>query len=434
MSEPQTTYYEDIQAALRGWRRRTMALLWLAYASFYLCRVNLAAAQKSLGQSQKLSESQLGGIIAAMKVCYACGQLANGFLTDRLGTRVLAASGLAASAGLNLIFSRLQSYRAMVATWAVNGYCQACGWTPTVRTIANWYPPRLRDGASGWIGTSYILGSAMSWVLAGRLTDALGWRAAFWVPAIICALVAITHFLFIRQRPEDVGLPATEQEPLTAQTTQVPVRGRLLSRQLVMLGTANTVFVFGYHGVLDWTPHYLAQAGALTATAAAEKASLMQVGGVLSCLALAFLARRRSRPMSTRAVLLPLLLMGVLTYTFPRFVSHSPGLVPPVLIAMGGLTAAPATLVACAMAANCGGAQAAGAAAGIVDAMGYAGSALSGLVSGKVIAWTGTPDGQALGWDLVWKLWAAGIAIGGIMVRFGAKPRPEPAREGQPRV
>ncbi len=421
MAEPTTTHYEDVQALLSRGRRRTMALLWITYAGFYLCRVNLAAAQRSLGADLKLSEGRLGGLIAALKVLYAGGQLVNGVLADRLGPRALIATGLAGSAVLNLVFSRLRNYRAMLLTWALNGYFQSAGWTPTVRTIANWYPARLREGASGWIGTSYILGSGVSWLLAGRLTDALGWRAAFWVPALICLILAAVQFLALRDDPRKLGLPGAEddEEPLAdaaapaAPRCPAPGSGRLLSARLLMLGAANMVFAFGYHGVLDWTPHYLAQAGNLSAGEAATKAAIMPVGGVLGCLALAFVARRRKQGLGPAAVMVPLLLVAGLTALFPGLVRHAPGAVTAALVAIGGLTSGPATLVACAMAADCGGTASAGAAAGIVDAMAYAGSATSGLVSGKLIA---AIDGSGDGWHLVWRIWAAGMALGGIMV------------------
>lgn len=421
------THYDDLRAALSRWRKRTISLLWLTYASFYLCRVNLAAAQKDLATGRGLSKNQLGRLIALLKVFYATGQFVNGALADRFGPRLLVAVGLTVSAGLNLLFAHLNEFRWMAVTWAANGYFQACGWTPVVRTIANWFPPRLRDAASGLIGTSYILGSGISWVLAGSLTEVYGWRYAFWVPAWVCLAVMVVFVAAVRERPEDVGLgeAAREADSETSDGQACLLwRDSLRNPRLWVVAGAMACFTFGYHGLLDWTPHYLAEAGDVAAGAAASRAFLMPIGGTVGCLLITWASRRRSAALGPAVVVFPLLLLAALTYSFPTLTTHAPRGIPLGLALLGMLSSAPASIIACAMPANVVGSRAAGAAAGLVDSMGYLGSAFSGWASGSIMERVGRARGQAAAWRAVWHVWPIGMVMAAGLVALSARCGP----------
>jgi sugar phosphate permease len=424
-SPEDATQLDAMRATLSRWRRRIIGLLWIAYAGFYLCRVNLAAAQKDLAADRGLSKQQLGSLIALLKVFYASGQFINGMLADRLSPRVLIAVGLAVSAGLNMAFAHLNEFRWMAVAWAANGYFQAFGWTSVVRITANWFPPRLRDAASGVLGTSYILGSGISWLVAGRLTQMYGWRSAFWVPAWICLGLGLGFVLLVKQRPEEVGA-AEEAAQAEGECEAETEAGRgIASPQLWALGCANLCMMFGYHGLLDWMPHYLAEAGKLSAGAAASRAFLMPLGGALGCLALTWVARRRRRRLGAIvAVVIPLLLLAGLTYGFPVLTDRAPAAVPGGLLLLGVLSSPPASMMACAMPADIGGCGAAGAAAGLVDAMGYAGSALSGWASGRIMQRVGEAHGNAAAWRAVWRVWPLGMMAAAALVAIMSRRRP----------
>src|SRR2546421_7551108 len=71
-----------------GFRRRR-GLNWtfvgLLYTSFYTCRYNFAIANKSISDEFGFNKGQMGTIITTALFAYACGQILNGLLTDRIG-------------------------------------------------------------------------------------------------------------------------------------------------------------------------------------------------------------------------------------------------------------------------------------------------------------------------------------------------------------
>lgn len=405
-------------------RKFTLALLWVIYATHYLCRVNLAAAQKSLSADRGLSKQQLGGLLSLLKLCYGSGQFINGHLADRLSPRRLIVLGLTASGLLNLLFAHQNRFAWFAVLWAANGYFQAFGWTSVVRLAANWFPPRLRETASGILGTSYVLGSGLSWLLAGRLTQAYGWRYAFWCPAWICFALAGVVMLCVRDRPKQANgenpEPANPSVEGRQPVTEAPPPG--LRFAMAGLAVAQTCLLFGYHGVLDWTPHYLADVNRVGAGVAANQAFLLPLGGGLGCLALALISRRWPGKLGLRrTVIAPLLVLAVLVLAFPSLPHRAPMAVPGGLLLVGAVSSPPASVMACALPANLCGAGAAGRAAGLVDASGYIGSALSGWVTGQVLDRVGTRRGPDAAWAVVWRMWAVGILVAAWLVSLIAR-------------
>jgi sugar phosphate permease len=429
--ERDLTHYDIARAALSRWRKQTITLLWVAYAAFYLCRVNLAAAQSDLAAAEGLSKRQLGILLSLLKAVYTVGQLANGILSDRLGPRRLLLTGLFASAGLNAIFSHLSDFRYMALVWAANGYFQACGWTPVVRTIANWFPARLRDAASGIIGVSYILGSGVSWLLAGHLTERYGWRYAFWVPPWICVGVVVLLVIAFREHPSDVGLTDEEAEAdqtaVSATSPTACAPSSLRDARLWALGCAMLCFNFGYHGLLDWMPHYLAEARGLAAGAASTQAFLLPLGGAIGCTVLTVVTRRKAkaRPLAVAALLAAL---AVLIYAVPYLTERLPRSLWATIPLLGVLSSVPASLMACAMPVNVVAHNKAATAAGIIDSLGYVGSATSGWASGRVLDRVGRARGSAAAWRAAWHIWPIGVVASAAMM-VGLAVRGETAGE-----
>ncbi len=197
------------------WRRQvqTFALLWTAYASYYLCRMNFAVAQPLiLAEFPEWSAAQIGWIPSIYAAVYAVGQFVNGQLGERLGARRMMTVAMALAAASNLAFSMTSSYTMMLVLWGINGYAQSAGWALVVKTITNWTPTKRRGLIVGLISTSYQVGNVLAWLLAGVLAESYGWRTAFWFPSILLAVMGVIFAIGLRNSPEDAGLPPVRDD------------------------------------------------------------------------------------------------------------------------------------------------------------------------------------------------------------------------------
>ena len=124
----------------RPGERATVWLLWITYGAFYFCRTNISAAVPGMQAELGYSKTQIGMVLGALKLAYGIGQFVNGQLAERVSARWLLAIGMFCSAVLNVVFGFGTALYFLLFVWAANGYCQALGWTPTMRVAANWVP------------------------------------------------------------------------------------------------------------------------------------------------------------------------------------------------------------------------------------------------------------------------------------------------------
>jgi len=198
---------------LRAFQVRIFWLLWGAYASYYLCRVNFAVAQPALLQEfPAWTSAQIGTIPSLYAALYALGQMVNGTLGQRYGTRRMMALAMLVTGVTNVLFAFTSSFATMRLLWAVNGFFQSAGWTLMVGTLADWNTSARRGTLIGRLSTCYTVGNVASWLLAGFLCDAIGWRAAFLVPGLFMFLMLAVFFVFMRDTPAQAGFPPVRDD------------------------------------------------------------------------------------------------------------------------------------------------------------------------------------------------------------------------------
>ncbi len=200
-------------ARLRSSQVQVFWLLWGAYASYYLCRVNFAVAQPAiLKEFPTWTSAQIGTIPSTYAAVYAVGQIINGTLGQRYGARRLMTVALVMASLSNLLFAFTSSFNVMRLLWGVNGWFQSAGWSLMVHTLSNWNRSDRRGFLIGRLSTCYTVGNVLSWLLAGFLCDAIGWRAAFLVPSFILLPMALVFFVFLRNSPEEAGFPPVRDD------------------------------------------------------------------------------------------------------------------------------------------------------------------------------------------------------------------------------
>src|SRR5438876_2368232 len=203
----------------RARRGLNWGFLGLLYTSYYMCRYNFSIANKSISTEFGFNRAQMGYIIGTNLLAYACGQIINGLITDRIGGKRAMLIGAAGTIVMNIIFGAA-SFAGMlglfIAIRGVDGYLQAYGAPGMVKINAAWYRHRERGRFSGIFGFMiklgrvgiFNLGPALlaGFTVLGLLTiPPLHWRWLFWAPSLICALVAVGMALTVEETPEEAG-------------------------------------------------------------------------------------------------------------------------------------------------------------------------------------------------------------------------------------
>ena len=97
------------------------------------------------------------------------------------------------------------------------------GCTPPANSlIADYYPPARRSTALGFYAMGVTLGTVLANLIGGPVTDAFGWRAAFFVVGLPGVLLALLMVLTVREPPRGYTDP-----PGTARRARTTFRDAL---------------------------------------------------------------------------------------------------------------------------------------------------------------------------------------------------------------
>ncbi len=311
-------------ANLTRWQWRIVILGWVTYAAFYLGRVNLATALPAIEADLGWSPEQTSALAGAMLWTYAVGQLVNGWLGQHVDTRRMVFFGMVGSTFVNLLFALTSSLPVMIVLWLINGFLQAMGWGPILRTLSDSLAPDERRRIAGVFGASYVVGNAVTWVLTGLLLSTGHWRITFVIPPLLMLGMGIVWYtLSVPVRPA----PETR---ILASRRLVTNLLRELWRILMVALVAGALF----NGALFYAPSYVAQT--LPLGQAAISAIIFPIFGLLGTAWLGSLILRRFDGDALRAVAVLLALAAFVRAL--AFVLPASTLAAFVLLASMGIT------------------------------------------------------------------------------------------------
>ncbi len=404
----------------RYWRKRILISVWISYATFYIGRVNMSIAIPLIMEDFGYTKTIMGGVLTALFIAYAVGQFVNGQLGDKFGGRIMISLGLILSAVFNLLFGFSSTLTIMIVVWALNGYAQSMGWGPSVKTVANWFPRPIRGRIGGILGSSYQLGNAASWALAGLLATYFDWRWLFWIPSMILAAAAVHWYVRGRNAPEVVGLPCLEEENNNDEVKGVVPDHHLGFRYTLskVISTPHIWYMaFGLfflnivrYGFMDWAPTYMFEVQNARISVAAYKALAIPLAGSLGAIFAGCLSDKVFHLRRAPASAIMLFALVFFTWLFPQVPGANWVASLAVLIMVGFLTYGPHVAIVSYAPMDLGTRKAASSATGFIDGMGYIGAALTGVVSGFFA--------DNYGWNAAFYLWMGGALAAGILMLF----------------
>ena len=378
---------------------RTVWLLWATYGAFYFCRQNIAASVPGFGVELRLDRGEIGTILGALKLAYGLGQFVNGQLAERVPARVLLAIGMFGSAALNVVFGFGTGLYFLLFVWAANGYCQALGWTPTMRVASRWFDPARRGRAVGLIGTGYQLAGAATFVVAGWAASQFGWRGVHHVSAAILATMGVVTLVLLRESPPAGAVPITPAAPPrerggwteTLWVTLANPRLWLLALALAMVDATR-------YGFSDWGLSHIVEMQGGGIGKNALKYAVLPLGGMVGAVFAGFASDRFFAGRRVPVLVGFLLVLGSLSLVYGEIVRSHPMLAVGLLGFIGFGIYGPQVLLVGAAAMDTARAGRSVAAVGFVNLFGYLGAFAGDKVTGELA--------DAHGWHAAVRFWA----------------------------
>ncbi len=248
---------------------RILLVSMFCYLFYYTGRQTFGFAIPGIEAELGLSKTTLGWISTAMLWSYAIGQAVNGNLGDKFGGRRMMSTGAILSCALNWFVSFARGPVMLGIGWSANGFAQSMGWAPGSRVISNWWPHASRGKAYGFYVFAAGMASVVAYVTSNLiLQSGLDWRWIFRLPVLLMLLGGAVYFLFVRDKPADVGF-ADEDDSLDGERSKATVASTtpqetsfaryaaaLTNWRFLLTGLAIGFQNAARYGLLVWVPVY----------------------------------------------------------------------------------------------------------------------------------------------------------------------------------
>lgn len=280
-----------MRALLTSRHVRWSLIAWLFVLSTvsYLDRANISVAGTAIARAYALDHQHLAWVFSAFVLGYMLVQAPGGRLVDRLGPRrtlTLAVLWWALFSALTASVP-IVSYAlpALLAIRFLLGVGEAVMFPAANRILATWVPRAERGRASGIIFTGVGVGAGVAPPLVTAVMVGHGWRASFFVCALIGAVAAVVWYLIARDTPAEAPWVSSEeraviQAGIPPAVVATPLRWwAIITDRTVMLLTLS-YFCYGYAAYIffTWFYSYLSTVRGMDLKASAVYSALPPLG------------------------------------------------------------------------------------------------------------------------------------------------------------
>jgi MFS family permease len=204
---------------------------------------------KSFGSSLHLEFAGVGFVGMASYLAFGFGSLPAGFLSDRLGARLLLVICLAGTTAASVMAFTLSSIAGVVIALVLLGLFASMYHPAGLSLLST--SVREVGKALGIHGMAGTLGVAAAPVVAGALTVRYGWPSSYLLLGLVGAAVLIFLLAGLRFH---VGVPDEHRETHPRVSLSASI-----TRELILIYAIGAVYGLVYRGIMTFFPSYLSQ-------------------------------------------------------------------------------------------------------------------------------------------------------------------------------
>jgi sugar phosphate permease len=295
-------------------RRIVYALALVSFVLSFFHRTAPAAIAGELTRAFEISGAVLGTLAATYFYVYTVLQIPVGVLADTLGPRKLLAGGSAVAAAGSLLFALAPIWEIAAVGRTLVGIGVSVAFISILKVSAVWFPANRFATLAGITMFAGNLGAVVAGAPLAWLVTQTSWRSVFVGLAVLSAALAVASWWRVRDRPEDLGLPAVNVNPTsTARVPWMHAVMRVLANRstwpafLVNVGVGGSFLAFA--GL--WAVPYLQHARGMSRVDAAQHTSLLLLGVAIGSLVIGMISDRLQ---SRRGVMRAFVVLYLLTW------------------------------------------------------------------------------------------------------------------------
>ena len=252
---------EGMKKAL-SYRWVVWGVMVFAFMVVFFHRFAAAVVKDDVTRDFSLSASAFGAMASLYFYAYMIMQIPVGFLADSLGARITVSLGMFLAGAGSVIFGFAPSSLWLFLGRFLVGIGVSTVFVSIMKIQSQWFRDRefaTISGATTLVGNA---GGIFSQGPLALLISVVSWRAGFVAIGLLTVAIAALCFRFIRNRPQDMGLPpVNEREIVRANLRPEPfsavrglkdvlsVRGILLATFFYLFNQAGFFALIGTWGI-----------------------------------------------------------------------------------------------------------------------------------------------------------------------------------------
>lgn len=202
---------QKLAAKTLSYRWVCLATLWLVYFFVYFDRVAPAVVAPELMKTFGISAASLGLLSAAYFYPYAAMQIPSGVFADFLGPRLAVTIFFVVAGVGTALFGLATSFDWAIIGRVMMGLGVAVVYIPIMKIQAQWFRPYEFATLTGILLTVGNIGALGAAAPLAKFVAATGWREAFYYLGAISVVLAALTYIFVRNKPQDMGLPTIDE-------------------------------------------------------------------------------------------------------------------------------------------------------------------------------------------------------------------------------
>jgi ACS family hexuronate transporter-like MFS transporter len=248
------------------------ALLFFASTINYIDRQTISVLKPHLQALFHWSETDYGWIVFAFQLAYAIMMVISGKVIDRLGTRLGFALAMVWWSIAAMVHALCRSVLQFEAARFFLGAGEAANFPASIKSVAEWFPPKERALATGIFNSGTSIGAVVGTSVVAWLTLQWNWRVAFiftgalgflWLTAWLPIYRAPGRHPWLSRRELEY---ISEHDPESKEGRQAPIAWRKILRYRQAWGFILPKFMTDpvWWFYIFWLPSYLGQGRGFT--------------------------------------------------------------------------------------------------------------------------------------------------------------------------
>ena len=254
------------------YQHRVLGLLSLLSIITYVDRVCIAVAGPRMQESLHISPEAWGWVASAFFLSYGAFEIPTGILGDRIGPRRVLTRIVLWWSAFTSLTGTVSSYPMLLLVRFGFGMGEAGAYPNASTVIGRWIPMHRRARAWGLVWMMAQIGAAIAPLMVVPIQARYGWQASFFVFGFLGVIWAAVWYAWFRDSPREmVGISPLERQEIgedpPASHSGFPWRPTLRSGTLWQITGIGVCYVYSIAFFQSWLQIYLVRGHGYTEAA-----------------------------------------------------------------------------------------------------------------------------------------------------------------------